>query len=82
MNGNNKNLASFADTTRLIFEAPRTVRELADICECTRETASRHIDVLVDNGMVREVGRRQLHNGRQSGPSAALYGWVLERCAA
>lgn len=82
MNGNGNNLDGMADTTRLVFEQPRTVRDLAELTEATRETVGRHLAALISNGMVAEIGRRRGSNGRQSGPSAAVYGWVLERVAA
>lgn len=65
---------------QLMTRKPRTKGELAHLLGCSLPTAGKYIDLMVDEGLVEELGpevkARRPDGSLPDGPRAMVYGWV------
>lgn len=65
------NSAIAADIVGLLCKAPRTLAELADLCECSREAVETWVKRLQSEGVVYQAGVRP----GARGTAPAVYAW-------
>jgi predicted ArsR family transcriptional regulator len=65
-------LASLAATVMMIQKAPRTQKELATLLGTTRASICRHLQVLVDEGLIEKRECVSYGDGRR----ARRYYWI------
>lgn len=65
----------FADVAGLLWRAPRTVPEIADITGSRTDDVTRVVAALVEEGLVKPHGVRP-RPPRLGGKAAQIYAWV------
>lgn len=65
----------FADVAGLLWRAPRTVPEIADITGSRTDDVTRVVAALIDEGLVRPAGTRPRPQGK-GGRAPQVYAWV------
>ena len=65
----------FADVAGLLWRAPRTVPEIADITGSRTDDVTRVVAALVEEGLVRPAGTRPRPQGK-GGRAPQVYAWV------
>ena len=58
---------------QLISRKPRSSTELAGLLGCSRRTTDTYISLMLDEGLVAEVGTTRQ---ARTGPATPVYGWV------
>lgn len=72
---NGAHLRRFADITGLLWRAPRTVPEVADLLDTRADVVTRIVAALLDEGLVRPAGTRPRPQGK-GGRAPQVYAWV------
>ena len=65
----------FADVAGLLWRAPRTVPEIADITGSRTDDVARVVAALRDEGLVKPAGTRPRPKGK-GGRAPQIYAWV------
>lgn len=72
---NGKHIRHFTDVVGLLWRAPRTVSEIADLMEARFDTVARVVAALRDEGLVKPAGTRPRPKGK-GGRAPQIYAWV------
>lgn len=70
-----KHIRHFADIVGLLWRAPRTVPEIADLMDTRADVVTRVVAALIDEGLVRPAGTRPRPQGK-GGRAPQVYAWV------
>ena len=70
-----KHIRHFADIVGLLWRAPRTVPEIADLMEARADVVTRVVAALLDEGLVKPAGTRPRPPGL-GGKTTQIYAWV------
>ena len=78
--GSKEVVAVVLAAVQLMTRKPRTKREIAELLGCSVPTAGKYVDLMVEEGLVEELGketkRRRPDGTLPDGPCAVVYGWV------
>ena len=72
---NGAHIRHFADVAGLLWRAPRTVLEIAELREARPDVITRVVAALIDEGLVRPAGTRPRPQGK-GGRAPQVYAWV------
>lgn len=72
---NGEHIRRFTDVTGLLWRAPRTVPEIADLVDTRADVVTRIVAALLEEGLVKSAGTRPRAKGL-GGRAPQVYAWA------